>query len=69
MADLDHRLAVLGPQVHDGVPLSRAAAAAGGPARPARRWRPACEAEGSAGLVVLPGRIEKAAGCLRSWSR
>jgi len=42
---------VLGPHVHDGVPLSWAAAAAGVPARTARRRRAAYEAEGSAGLV------------------
>ncbi|HZM68399.1 MAG TPA: Mu transposase C-terminal domain-containing protein [Nakamurella sp.] len=51
MADLEQRLAVLGPHVHDGVPLSLAAAAAGVPARTARRWRAAYEAEGSDGLV------------------
>ncbi len=51
MADLEKRLAVLGPHVHEGVPLSRAAADAGVPARTARRWRAAYEADGATGLA------------------
>jgi hypothetical protein len=35
---LEERLAVLGPHVHDGVPLSVAAKRAGVPLRTARRW-------------------------------
>lgn len=50
MADLDKRLAVLGPHVHEGVPLSRAADA-GVPIRTARRWRAAYEADGATGLA------------------
>jgi len=50
----------LGPHVHEGVPRSRAAADAGVPARTARRWLTAYEAEGAAGLARhLPDRSWK----------
>ena len=47
----DERMAVLGPHLFDGVPLSRAAQQAGVPLRTARRWLSAYRGAGSAGLV------------------
>jgi putative transposase len=51
VADLEKRLTVLGPHLHEGVPLTRAAADAGVPARTARRWLTAYEADGANGLA------------------
>jgi putative transposase len=53
VADLDRRLAVLGLHVHEGVPLSHAAADAGVPVRTARRWLTAYEADGADGLARI----------------
>ena len=50
MPDLEERLAVLGPHLHDGVPLSVAARRAGVPLRTARRWLAVYLADGAAGL-------------------
>src|SRR6478736_3059859 len=48
--DIEERLAVLGPHLHDGVPLSVAAGRAGVPLRTARRWLAAYQSDGAAGL-------------------
>ncbi len=48
------RFAVLRPHVEDGVPLTRAAAAAGTPLRTAQRWLHRYSSQGLAGLA--PGR-------------
>ena len=45
---------VLGPHVFDGVPLTRAAAAAAVPLRTAQRWLAAYKADGAAGLARAP---------------
>ena len=50
MPGLEERLAVLGPCLHDGVPLVVAAERAGVPLRTARRWLAAYRADGAAGL-------------------
>ena len=50
----DERMAVLGPHVHDGVPLVQAASAAGVPLRTAQRWLAAYLAEGAVGLRRSP---------------
>jgi putative transposase len=50
LADLEERLAVLSPHLHDGVALSVAARRAGVPLRTARRWLASYRAGGSAGL-------------------
>lgn len=44
------RMAVLGPHIYDGVPLTRVAEQAGIPLRTARRWLASYRAAGSAGL-------------------
>ncbi|MFE5837271.1 helix-turn-helix domain-containing protein [Arthrobacter sp. NPDC056493] len=54
------RLEVLAPHLHEGVPVTRAAAAAGVPLRTARRWLSAYRARGLAGLVPAP-RSDRAA--------
>lgn len=48
------RLEVLAPHLHEGVPVTRAAAAAGVPLRTARRWLSAYRARGLAGLAPAP---------------
>jgi putative transposase len=50
MSEACQRLAVLEPHVHEGVPLTRAAAAAGVPLRTAQRWLAGYLAGGAAGL-------------------
>ena len=55
MSEASRRLAVLEPHVHDGVPLTRAAAAAGVPLRTAQRWLAGYLA-GGAGRAVRPVR-------------
>ena len=47
-------MSVLGPHVFDGVPLTRAAAAAAVPLRTAQRWLAAYEADGATGLARAP---------------
>jgi transposase len=47
---LDERMAVLGPHVFNGVPLTKAAEQAGVPLRTARRWLASYLENGSAGL-------------------
>ena len=46
----DGRMAVLGPHVHEGVPLVQAASAAGVPLRTAQRWIAAYLTQGATGL-------------------
>ena len=48
----DERMAVLGPHVHDGVPLLQAASAAGVPLRTAQRWLTAYLTQGAIGGQV-----------------
>lgn len=48
--DAKRRMQVLGPHVFDGVPLTRAAAAAGVPVRTAQRWLRSYIADGASGL-------------------
>lgn len=50
MGGVDRRLAVLEPHVHQGVPLTRAAAAAGVPLRTAQRWLARYQSDGATGL-------------------
>ena len=50
MSELDGRLAVLNPHLHDGVPLAEAARRAGVPRRTATRWLAAYQANGLDGL-------------------
>jgi putative transposase len=50
MSEASQRLAVLEPHVHEGVPLTRAAAAAGVPLRTAQRWLAGYLAGGAGGL-------------------
>ena len=50
VSEAEVRLAVLGPHLHDGVPLSVAAQRAGVPLRTARRWLAAYRSDGAAGL-------------------
>ncbi|WP_395405588.1 helix-turn-helix domain-containing protein (plasmid) [Arthrobacter sp. UC242_113] len=45
------RWEVLAPHLHEGVPVARAAAAAGVPLRTARRWLSAYRARGLEGLA------------------
>ena len=54
----DERMAVLGPHVHDGVPLLQAASAAGVPLRTAQRWLTAYLTQGAIGLR-RSGRADK----------
>ena len=54
----DERMAVLGPHVHDGVPLLQAASAAGVPLRTAQRWLTAYRTQGAIGLR-RSGRADK----------
>lgn len=49
LPDFDERLAVLGPRIHDGVPLA-VAARGGVPVRTAFRWLAAYQADGAVGL-------------------
>ena len=49
-AGFDERMAVLGPHLFDGVPLTQAAESAGVPLRTARWWPAAYRGSGSAGL-------------------
>ena len=51
-------MAVLGPHVHDGVPLVQAASAAGVPLRTAQRWLTAYLTQGAIGLCRA-GRADK----------
>ncbi|QNK81551.1 Mu transposase C-terminal domain-containing protein [Nakamurella sp. PAMC28650] len=51
MPSLEERLAVLSPHLHDAVPLTVAAKAAGVSTRTARRWLAGYRAEGAAALV------------------
>ena len=53
MSELDGRLAVLNPHLHDGVPLAEAARRAGVPRRAATRWLAAYQANGLDGLRRL----------------
>ena len=53
MSDLDGRLAVLNPHLHEGVSLSEAARRAGVPRRTATRWLAAYQANGLDGLRRL----------------
>ena len=53
MSELDGRLAVLNPHLHDGVPLAEAARRAGVPRRTATRWLAAYQANGLDGLRRL----------------
>ncbi len=46
VADLQDRLAVLNPHLHEGVPLAEAARRAGVPRRTATRWLAAFQAGG-----------------------
>lgn len=48
--NVDQRMAVLGPQLHEGVPLVHAASAAGVPLRTAQRWLAVYLTRGAAGL-------------------
>ena len=48
--NVDQRMAVLGPQLHEGVPLVHAASGAGVPLRTAQRWLAAYLTGGAAGL-------------------
>jgi len=50
VSELDGRLAVLNPHLHDGVPLAEAARRAGVPRRTATRWLAAYQANGVEGL-------------------
>ena len=50
----DERMAVLGPHVHDGVPLLQAASAAGVPLRTAQRWLAAYLTQGA---TVSPSAV------------
>ncbi|GGM09474.1 Mu transposase C-terminal domain-containing protein [Nakamurella endophytica] len=50
MSVAERRLAVLGPHLYEGVPLTRAAAAAGVPLRTAQRWLAGYQAGGAAAL-------------------
>ena len=50
MSELDGRLAVLNPHLHDGVPLAEAARRAGVPRRTATRWLAAYQSNGLEGL-------------------
>jgi hypothetical protein len=49
----DERMAVLGPHVHDGVPLVQAASAAGVPLRTAQRWLTAYLTQGAIGAASI----------------
>ena len=51
MPELDRRMAVLGPHLYDGVPLSVAARQAEVPLRTAQRWLASYRADGAAGLT------------------
>lgn len=51
LPELEERLTVLGPCLHEGVPLVVAAARAGVPVRTARRWLAAYRASGADGLT------------------
>ena len=53
MSELDGRLAVLNPHLHDGVPLAEAARRAGVPRRTATRWLAAHQANSLDGLRRL----------------
>ena len=53
MSELDGRLAVLNPHLHDGVPLAEAARRAGVPRRTATRWLAAYQANSLEGLRRL----------------
>jgi hypothetical protein len=55
----DERMAVLGPHVHDGVPLLQAASAAWVPLRTAQRWLTAYLTQGATGCVE-PGERTRA---------
>jgi len=47
-------MSVLRPHLFDGVPLTRAAAAAAVPLRTAQRWLASYKADGAAGLIRAP---------------
>jgi len=53
VSELDGRLVVLNPHLHDGVPLVEAARRAGVPRRTATRWLAAYQANGLEGLRRL----------------
>ncbi len=58
MPELDRRMAVLGPHLYDGVPLTVAARRQGVPARTAQRWLASYRPEGAAGLTrIAPSAV------------
>ena len=65
----DARMTVLGPHVHDGVPLLQAASAAGVPLRTAQRWLTAYLTRGAAGCVEPVERTGAGTGCRMSCLR
>ena len=58
MSELETRLAVLNPHLHDGVPLIEAARRAGVPRRTATRWLAAYQSDGVEGLR-RSGRVDR----------
>jgi len=58
-AELDRRMAVLGPHVFDSVPLMRSAAAAGVPLRTAQRWLAAYSSDRSVGRSPRSDRSKR----------
>jgi len=65
----DGRMAVLGPHVHEGVPLVQAASAAGVPLRTAQRWIAAYLTQGEPGCVEPDERTGTGTACRMSCSR
>ena len=65
--NVDQRMAVLGPHVHEGVPLVQAASAAGVPLRTARLT--AYLTQGQPGCVEPDERTRTGTGCRMSCSR
>ena len=64
---LDERMAVLGPHLFDGVPLTQAAERAGVPLRSAYRWLASYRVSGSAGLPGKPVQTMARTECPRSF--
>ena len=65
MPELDGRLAVLNPHLHDGVPLVEAARRAGVPRRTASRLLAAYQSNGLEGRVAWIGRTGVVGGYRR----
>jgi putative transposase len=65
----DERMTVLGPHVHDGVPLVQAASAAGVPLRTAELWLTAYLTRVRPGCIEPGERTRAGSGCRMSCSK